>query len=268
MALSRQEIEAVINKLRGRYDEYSKKFSPVWFNRKDFEDRLLMSINNRMDLEGFILAEISNFEKIRERYEQKMTVAPKFSEKVDRIIDENLARIKKYPFIQIHRLAWIEISHCYGAMNDFAMHYLPIFSILFEDEALKKSHIEFEQKLSYLAMTRGNKHPKRIEDHAMLLQRKSLLKIEIERDKNEYLKESAFLLHAICDFCGDCLELRNKGLENPLRLNRLYIEEKRKKRIIALFRDCTGYGAIMRVSDQANAIIDDFRLRSFKPRIS
>lgn len=75
MSLSTEEIDKLIVKLRKRYDEYSKKHSATWFNRNLFEERLRMAKENRMNLEGFILAEISNFEKVRERFEKKRMTA-------------------------------------------------------------------------------------------------------------------------------------------------------------------------------------------------
>ena len=71
MSLSKEEQLGLVDKLRSRYDEYAKKFSPAWFNRPAFEERYRMAIVNDMDIEAFILAEVANFEKIRERYEKK-----------------------------------------------------------------------------------------------------------------------------------------------------------------------------------------------------
>src|SRR4030067_2189819 len=111
MAMSDAEINKLILKLRNKYSEYSKK-NPAWFNREAFEERLTMAFQNKMNMEGFILAEISNFEKIKSKYEKKKSEKP-FADQVERIIGEHLARMKKYPEIRFHPKAGVEISHFY-----------------------------------------------------------------------------------------------------------------------------------------------------------
>ncbi len=262
MAMSEGEIGQLIEKLKKRYSEYSKK-NATWFNVEAFNDRLIMAYRNRMNMEAFILAEISNFEKIKDKYDKKKN-EKSFSEQVDRIIDEITARMKKYPAIQFHPKAGLEITHFYGALVEFELHYFPVLFVVAEDKPLKDRLIAFEGELNNLAAPRGKLPAKRIEDHLMKLRLRNSRELEIERDKNEYLKESAFLLHDIMDFCDGCIEARNPEWENPLRMNRLFVEDRRKKAISALFTGLTGYGAIMKVRDYAGEIIDDFRLTAFR----
>jgi hypothetical protein len=262
MPMTDGEIKQLIEKLKQRYSEYSKK-NPTWFNADSFDERLLMAVKNRMNMEAFILAEIANFEKIKEKYDKKKS-EKSFAEQVDRIIDEITARIKKYPEIKFHPKAGLEISHFYGAMSEFEQYYFAVLFVLINDKSLKERLIAFEDSLNILAAPRGKLPAKRIEDHLLKIRRRGAPEIEIEQDKNEYLKESAFLLHEIADFCDGLIEARNAEWENPLRLNKLFIEEKRKKRISTLFAGLTGYGAIMKVRDYATCIIEDFRLAAFK----
>jgi hypothetical protein len=262
MAMTEGEINQLIDKLKKRYAEYSKK-NPTWFNADAFNDRLMMAYRNRMNLEAFILAEIANFEKVREKYDKKKN-EKSFSEQVDRIIEELTARIKKSPAIQFHPKAGLEIAHFYGALSEFELHYFAALFIIVEDKSLKDRLIAFEQELNDLAAPRGKLPAKRIEDHLMKLRRRQSQELEIERDKNEYLKESAFMLHDIIDFCDGLIEARNPEWENPLRMNKLYVEDKRKKVIATLFTGLTGYGAIMKVRDYAAGIIEDFRLTAFR----
>lgn len=263
MALSREEIILLIDKLRARFDDSAKRLSPKWFDRDAFEERLAMATGNRMNLEGFILAEIANFEKLRERYEKKKGDRS-FSQKVDRIIEENIARIKKYPPIVFHPRAGLEIVHCYGALSDFAQHWFVILSSLMPTSEYKDTCLQMEDRLALLAVPRGTLPARRIEDHQLLLNRKGVTEIEIERDRNEYLKETAFILHDAADLCGTLLELRSADWETPLQFSRLFIEDRRKKTVVQLFTECTGYGAIMKVCDRALQIIEDFRLGAIK----
>jgi len=50
----------------------------------------------------------------------------------------------------------------------------------------------------------------------------------------------------------------------PLNFNKLFIEERKKRKIVDLFKGLTGYGALFKVRDAASAIIEDFRLSAFK----
>lgn len=263
MPLSDEELNGLIAKLKERYAEYAKR-NPTWFNRDAFEERLLMAIRNRMNMEAFILAEIANFEKVREKYEKEKSKRP-FSETVDRIIEEQTARIKKYPAIRFHSKAGIEISHFYGALSEFALHYLPILYVLLPSGGLKDILISFDDRLKDLAVPRGTLPARRVENHVSKI-RLGATELELERDKNEYLKESAFLLHEIIDFCDELVESRDPSFETPLRMNRLTIEEGRRNIISSLFAGCTGYGAIIKVRERAEAIIADFRLTAFKRR--
>jgi hypothetical protein len=262
MAMTDAEINKLVEKLKNKYSEYSRK-NPTWFNREAFEERLLMAVRNNMNMEGFILAEISNFEKVKTRYEKRKKRSS-FAEQVDRIIDEQLARIKKYPAVDFHPKAGVEISHFYGALSDFTLNYFDALFIVATDKSLKERLVTFQGALGVLAVPRGSLSSPRIEDHIVKLKRADAREIEIETDKNDYLKESAFLLHEIIDFCGSLLEARNAEWENPLRTDKLFVENQRKKRIIKLFAGLTGYGAIMKVRDQAGAIIEDFRLGAFR----
>jgi len=262
MAMSGDEIDLLIEKLKKRYAEYSRK-NPTWFNIEAFNDRLLMAYRNRMNMEAFILAEIANFEKVRQKYEKKKN-EKSFSEQVDKIIEEMTARVKKYPAIQFHPKAGVEITHFYGALSEFELHYFAVLFVLAEEKPLKDRLIAFEGELNNLAAPRGKLPAKRIEDHLVKLRLRQSSEIEIERDKNNYLKESAFLLHEIIDFCDGLIEARNPQWANPLRMSRLYIEDGRRTVISALFAGLTGYGAIMKVRDYAAGIIDDFRLGAFR----
>lgn len=263
MPLSQKEIDGLVLKLRERYREYAEKFNPTWFNRDAFEERLSMAKRNRMNMEGFILAEISNFEKVREKYEKKRS-QKSFSEEVDRIIEENIARIRKYPEIQFHPRAGVEITHFYGALQDLIFVYIPIFRVVLNDSTHRRIIDGIEERLEFLALPRGNLPSRRIETHALVLDRKGTPEIEIERDRNEYLKAGAFILHELADFTEGLLENRNPDWELPLRLDKLFLEESRRKRVVNVFSGTTGYGAILRVSEYAGCVIDDFRLRAIR----
>ena len=265
MALSQNEIEKLVEKLRARYDEYAKKHSPRWFDRHAFEDRLQTALRNRMDLEGFILAEISNFEKIKERYDQKKN-SHSFSERVDRIIEEQTEKIRTYPDLEFHPRAGFEIRHMYGALTLLVESYVPILWGILEEREHRDTLYRLEQKLEGYGGTRGRRYAPRIEDHVAIMKRPGVRELDIERDKNQYLKEAAFLINEVTSFCRELLEYRDPSLESPLKFDRLHIEGARKKKVINTFNNCTGYGAIVTIMDYAEGVINNFRLQAFRER--
>lgn len=263
MALQGSEIELLVKKIREKYSEYSSKHSRKWFNPESFEERLAMAVKNRMNLEPFILAEISNFEKLREKYDEKKKKGS-FSEKVDKIIEENFARIKKYKSIEFHPSACIEITHLYGAMSELGGNYLAAVWPLIKSSAQKDKFRIIENSFQFMADHHSTSLPKRIQDHSMLLSRKGVTELDVEKDKNDYLKESAFILHDLVSLCDEIVSTRDPDLEQPLRFDKYFMEEKKRKEVSKLFSGLTGYGAILKVREIAYSIIQDFRLSAFK----
>ncbi len=265
MALNRNEIDHLIEKIRDSYRDLAKKYSPKWFDLDKFNERYILAIRSGMNLEGFILAEISGFEKLREKYEKtKKARDNSFSKKVDQIIDENMARIKKYPQIIFHPSCGVEIAYFYGAMKEFTYSFYPILWYLIRDHNTRTELVNIEEMLEYHAISGPRQYPKRIEDHILVLNRPGIREIDIEKDRNSYLKECAFLLHDIVRICDSALDTPVEEWNYPVTFDRFHIEENRKKAVIDNFRDLTGYGAILKVHDKSDAIISDFRLSAFK----
>ncbi len=265
MPLSDKETESLIEKIRGKYDEYAAKHSPRWFDRDAFEERLQIALRNKMDLEGFILAEIANFEKIKESYEKKKN-HQSFSQQVDRIIEEHTEMIREYPDIEFHPKSGFEIRHMYGGLTRLLRVYLPILWSLLKEREHRDILYSLIQKLEQYGGPRGRRHAPRIEDHISLLHRPGVQLIEIEKNKNAYLRESAFVLHDISDFCKELLEWKEPEWETPLQFNSIHIEGAAKKEVVNNFHQCTGYGAILRILEYSTGIIENFRLQAFRQK--
>ncbi|MCL1833148.1 MAG: hypothetical protein FWG49_01475 [Leptospirales bacterium] len=268
MSLSNNEVNELIQKLREKYKEYSEKHHQKWFDVNAFDERLSLAIKNRMDMEGFILAEISNFEKLKNQYEDKKRAKENsFSKEVDRIFEENLARIKKYPQILFHTKSGMEISYMYGALSFLLTYIFPVTRILITDAGLKKKTDPLEERLVFLADKRDDTYSKRINDHILLLNRQGVKPIEIEKDNSDYLKESGFLLHDIIDLCDSLINLKNDEWSYPIEFQKLFLEEDRKRGVTDLFKGMTGYGAILKIKEFSSGIIEDFRLKVFKQNV-
>jgi hypothetical protein len=268
MGLSDKEIDLLINKVRERYKESFREYKSRLFNVEAFEDRLQTALRKRMNLEGFILAEIANFEQLKQKLEEEKNPRKQeesaFSKKVNRIFEDNAARIKKYKEIQFHPLADIELMHLYGALSEFIQYHFSILWIILNDYQYKEKVHTLDHRFSEFAVSRSKRHPKRIEDHINVLSRKDVKEIEVERDKNNFLKESAFLLHEVIDFMDDLIEIRDREWDNPLKFDKLNIDSEAKKKMLSIFSGTTPYGAILKIREYAEEILKDFRLESFR----
>jgi hypothetical protein len=268
MPLSRDEVNELIKKLRDRYKEYSDRHSPRWFDLDAFDTRLSAAIKSRMNMEGFILAEISNFEKLKERYEKKKKMKENsFSKEVDKILEENIARVKKYPQIHFHPRCGIEISYLYGALSHLSLEIFPILRVIISDSRLKTAVNSLEDRLLFLAEPRGGLHAKRIADHVLLLNRAGVREIEIEKDSNDYLKECGFFLHDLSDFCEGIIDSGRDEWNYPVTFQKLFVDEERKRRIVDYFKELTGYGAVFKIREYVAGVIEDFRLGAFRKSV-
>jgi hypothetical protein len=267
MDLSSKEIDNLIIKLRGQYIEYGEKVSKKMFDSDSYETRLKLAINNKMNLESFILAEIATFEKLKEKYEKKKKAKEKsttFSQKIDTMIEENNARIVKYTPSDFSPLGNIELKHFYGALNRFCYEYFTIMWIVTSNMRFKETISAYDHKLTFFGDYNPPKMSKRIEDHILIINRPYIEEIDIERDRNNFLKEAAFLLHDIFDFCYKVIDYKESNLEMPIQFDKLFNEGERRKKIIDTFHNLTGYGAVLKVQEKAGEIIEDFRLGAFK----
>lgn len=263
MSLNNAEINTLLKKLADRYEEYAEKYNPTWFNVKAFKERLNMTVANKMNLESFLLAEITNFENIKNKYDKKKN-SKSFTQKVEAMFEENLGKIKKYPAIQFNKRAGIEIVHLYGAISEYQKFALPVVRVLVKDASYKNRLNTFDGFFSSVSQQTGSdKLAPLIEDHYLILERPRISELEIEKNKAVYMKECAFILHDFIDFLDDIIGL-GAGLENPLKFDGLYVNESLRKEIIKNYSQFTGFGALFKLSEDAKAILDDFRLTSFK----
>ena len=123
-SLSLPEIDAIIDKLRVKYDEHEKKYGAFYFNKKSFEDRYLDALRKKINLQAFAYAEVTAFEEMKKRFEQrqeeyKIKKDKPFSKKIERIFEELSKRIIKYPLLFKETDLFIEGQYFCGALLHF-----------------------------------------------------------------------------------------------------------------------------------------------------
>jgi hypothetical protein len=265
MSLRADEVNMLLNKIRGLFDEYARTLSPVWFNRSTFEERYRFAITKKMDIQAFLLAEISNFEKIRARFESRRKKPFSFSDKVDKIIEENNSRFAQYPQINFHPSAAPEVKHLYGAIAELGKYYIPVFRLIISEYSKRNSINLLETRFQRCALARGAKPAEAIDDHILVLSRTNVSEIDVDKSRTNYLKECSFLLYDLIKFCSTLLEERIPDLEQPVTFGNALYDPEIKNRIIENFSESTGYGAVLKIKDLSEQIISDFRLKAFKP---
>ena len=265
MPLSSKEITELIGKLRSKYDEYAFSYSPKYFDRGAFDQRLKFAEKNKMNLEAFILAEIANFENVKAEYEKKAGKG-EYSRKVDNMIEAQLRAVAKYPSVKIHPLCGAELPHFVGAVEVLLENYLPVLWGIITDSVVKDCLIEIESELGEFAHARGDRLPKKCEDMVHLFTYAGLKDVEVEKIRNVFMKECSFRLHDALDLCVGLLEIRDPQMELPVRFEKIHQSADRISRISSVFSGYTGYGCVIKINEYIDTLISDFRLSAFRRR--
>lgn len=237
--VGRADIDAAIKKLKMSYREYAAVYGERVFNLRGFEDRYRQALVNRVNLAAFARAEIAVFQELKRKVEGKQAphtaregkpgaahapgrrptpsttpgrepIKPgeekSYSEIADRIIEENLQRIRKYRPIDFHPGAEEEARHLLGAVTDFyyevwgdIQRLLKPYNLRRINESLDRLENEF---CSFVVPVRGS-HSRVVEDYTLALRRRN--PAECERASYTFLKTGGILLN-------NCLQLVNQGL--------------------------------------------------------
>src|SRR5512142_2133794 len=101
------EITRTVAKIRDRYELYHSRFLKSWKLKGAFEDRYLQALRARVDISAFLLAELSAGGEMEGR-EPRQGFA-------DRVLEEQRARILKYPLVDFHPDVREEVRRLVGA---------------------------------------------------------------------------------------------------------------------------------------------------------
>jgi hypothetical protein len=246
----RADIDAAIRKLKEGYRDYAAVYGERIFNLRGFENRYRQALVGRVNLAVFARAEIAVFQELKRKVEGKPAPPPapgrkpdrpgkekSYSEIADRIIEENLRRIRKYRPIDFHPDAEEETRHLLGAVTDFyyevwgdIQRLLKPYNLRRINESMDRLENEF---CSFVVPVRGS-HSRVVEDYALVLQRRN--PAESERASYAFLKKGGILLN-------NCLQLVNQGLNFlatntslSSQMSRLEAHKQRLARIIGDFR--------------------------------
>ena len=247
--LSTEEITKVVAKIRQRYDEYIFKYFKPKTVKFAFEERYSEVLQKRMDISSFLMAEIEAIQELIKREEAKVRAGPQAEEgresltdRVERIYQENLEKIRKYPEIEIHPTANEEIKRLVGALNTLDSEHWPRLLEILRDTTYSRGSmtmVNMEGKLRYLGSPGVDRVPGALSRYLYQLNRFPRDYPAIDREEKEYILESAFFLHDL----NDILE---RALANFPRLR----EEQKQ--------------GLRQIRQYVTGMIQDFRVRDLK----
>jgi hypothetical protein len=240
------DVDAVVRKLKELYSRYADRYGPKLFNLQAFEQRYRNALTNRVNLTSFCHAEITVFEELKRRVQKKEPEEkePVYGEVVDRIVEENLQRIRKYRRIVFHPDAEEEAVYLLGAVTDF---YFEVWSGI--QRLLKplgeRSFNDFTEKLendfAYYVVPLGGLYSRAVQDYQLVLSRHDTR--EAEQASYRFIKYGGILLNNCLRLVGDALNLMRTKPEQGERVAELKAVGKRLRGIITDFRlgDIRGY---------------------------
>jgi hypothetical protein len=247
---SHKDIDRAIEKLKNLYGKYADQYSPRIFNLDGFENRYRDALKNKVNLNAFLHAEILAFEELKRRVEQKVAMKnkpeapaePSYGEIADRIIEQNLARVRKYSRIDFHPDAEEEATFLLGAVTDFyysvwgsTVKLLKPLGIGGMDDFIQK----LENDFSYYVVPLRGQYSRAVDDYLIVLSRKQPK--DNEKAAVNFIKYGGILLN-------NCRKLFVDGL-NFMR---------GKKEYAGHYQEMDGYRS------QIDRLIEDFRLSDIR----
>ena len=247
---SHKDIDRAIEKLKNLYGKYAGQYGQRIFNLEGFENRYRDALKNKINLSAFLHAEILAFEELKRRVGQKLAMKnpqeppaePSYSEIADRIIEENLARVRKYSSIDFHPDAEEEATFLLGAVTDFynsvwgnTVKLLRPLGIGSMDDFIQKMENDF----SYYVVPMRGQYSRAVDDYLLVLSRKQPR--DNEKAAVNFIKYGGILLN-------NCRKLFIDGL-NFMR---------GKKEYVSYYQELDGFRS------QLDRLIEDFRLSDIR----
>ena len=253
--LSFEEIERVRDKILTEYDHYIVQYMKSRKLRDDFEDRYLGALKARIDMTGFLHAEMTAVRDLRSREEERLSTEnnaaiakarsprgarPGFA---DRILEQNRDRILKYPDVELHPDASFEVRRLYGALRDFERHHWPDI-----ERAMRKiaptlysgPRVVLERKIFDLWSDTKEGVSPRLAGYVSLFYRFPRSSRDITWEEQRFMVDSGYLLHEIRDEIGRVRD--DEALTLPER------------------------NFLDKMFEYVHTVITDFRLNDFKAR--
>ena len=274
-SLSDREINTTLAKIRHEYEQGAEKYGNKIYNLNSFNDRYREALQNRQDLSNFLIVEIKILEDIkttlrdrelerqRKKAEEEKAKENSFMNKVDNMIEKFRSATEKYPLEDIHPKADDEIRHLYGAFKELYNCFSVIrffccgpASDYVVETAIKDYDNQFQKFIIPVGET---KVPQIFADYVYALHNGD----NSSRAEQFILKESGFFLHAFIEKMNNIKSLALKASNDGEIVLPDYLNVQ-SPRVYKFFKGKTKEEMYDATIAYANAMINDFRLQSFK----
>ncbi|WP_157153575.1 hypothetical protein [Brachyspira murdochii] len=274
-SLSDKEINATLAKIRREYEQGAEKYGNKIYNLSSFNDRYREALQNRQDLSNFLIVEIKILEDIkttlrdrelerqRKKAEEEKAKENSFMNKVDNMIEKFKSATEKYPLEDIHPKADDEIRHLYGAFKELYNCFSVIrffccgpASDYVVETAIKDYDNQFQKFIIPVGET---KVPQIFADYVYALNNGD----NSSRAEQFILKESGFFLHAFIEKMNNIKTIALKASNDGEIVLPDYLNVQ-SPRVYKFFKGKTKEEMYDATIAYANAMINDFRLQSFK----
>ncbi|MCG6166599.1 hypothetical protein LFX25_01875 [Leptospira sp. FAT2] len=253
--LQSAEIKAVLEKLRAEYTEHSKK-NPKVFDLRAFESRLTMILQQKGSLAQFLKDEIQFIETLKAKHkelEDKKQAAK--GDTINKILEEQEARLKKYQRIDFHPLAKPEIRYFYGAILSFAETELPALIYIFKGTPEFSAFKDTITIIERMGISRRGLPSIRINEHVKALLDANGNQSAMEKDGQNILKEVCLALKGIITSIQECVN-KNRVSETLS----VKIDEKEFPKAVESYQNLVFGIALEKIIVRAETIIRDFRM--------
>ena len=217
-----------------------------------FEERYLSALRVRMELTLFLHAEINSVEELiqteekrrqdeAEREQQKTQVQIERKSIADRVFEENLQKIQKYPRMEIHQEAVEDIERLFGALGGIERELWRDLETLIRKtytSATVSPRARLAEQLLKLCSPTSMSIPPRLSRYQSLFDWFPRKYTEIEKEEKKCILEAAFFLH---DLAGTLKEISSSEGLSP--------QDKQK---------------VETMIEYVHTVINDFRLKDFK----
>ncbi len=213
--LNSVEIEAAVNGIRKKYNDYMVEYMKPPAARNLFEDRYIEALKARVDLDRFIFDEILLVQKLlddeKERAGVRLEAAEAKKRKnternkerksvVDRIFEENRNKIRKYISYGLEDDDIYDVDKLFGAVNEFEKKYWSGI-----EKILRKLYTsrytgprrELEERLFELTLEGPGGYPPAMVKLKTILERSPREYTALQRESQRCIMNISFFLHSV-----------------------------------------------------------------------
>ncbi len=224
--LNDQEVEAIIGKIRKKYNDLIISFMLDPVIKTNFEKRLLQVRKAGVNPERFFNDEIINIKTIEEGEKNKINRQAEKNRRIsrgkndeakkekkdfaDRMIEKIMKQIENYPEIFIHENANPEIRKLFGTLIDFDSRYWTNYDrITKKYRAIKYdlSYVKLENSINDFSRIYKDDVPSRLIRYKSMLSSPFSRTKDIEKEEKLSIFEAAMLINSLQNALADIDDL-------------------------------------------------------------